>query len=168
MNPMRDIHIEKVTANMGVGEGGEKLQNCSALLSRISGKKAVWTVARVRNPVFKIKKGDPIGTKVTLRKKEAEEFLKKALDAVDKKISSRAFDGYGNFSFGVEEYIDFPGVKYDPKVGIVGFDVCVTLMRGGWRVAKRRRGRGMIGSRHRITREEGMEFAKKVLGVEIV
>ncbi|NYZ76568.1 50S ribosomal protein L5 [Candidatus Micrarchaeota archaeon] len=168
MNPMRDIRIEKVTANMGVGEGGEKLESCSGLLGKISGKKAVRTIARVRNLVFKIRKGDPIGTKVTIRSKEGEEFLRKALEAVDKKIGSRAFDKEGNFSFGVKEYIDFPGVKYDPKLGIVGFDVCVTLKRRGGRVARRRRGQHAIGRRHRITKEEGMSFAKDVLGVEIV
>jgi len=168
MNPMRDIRIDKVTLNIGVGEGGEKLQNSSALLDKISGKKAVRTMARVRNPVFKIKKGDPIGTKVTVRKKDAEELLKKALEAVDKKVGSGAFDREGNFSFGIKEYIDFPGAKYDPKLGIIGFDVCVTLKRRGERVARRRRARGIIGSKHRITREEGMEFAKAVLGVEIV
>jgi large subunit ribosomal protein L5 len=168
MNPMREIRVDKVTVNMGVGEGGEKLQNCSGLLGKISGKKAVKTIARVRNPVFKIKQGDPIGTKVTMRRKEGEEFLNKALEAVDKKISSRAFDKEGNFSFGVKEYIDFPGVKYDPKLGIVGFDVCVTLKRRGSRVTTRRRGQHAIGRRHRITNEEGMTFAKEVLGVEIV
>ncbi|MCX6775466.1 MAG: 50S ribosomal protein L5 [Candidatus Micrarchaeota archaeon] len=168
MNPMREVRIDKVTANIGVGEGGEKLQSCSTLLNKMSGKKAVKTTARVRNLVFKIKKGDPIGTKVTLRNKDAEEFLKKALDAVDKKISSRAFDKEGNFSFGIEEYIDFPGVKYDPKLGIVGFDVCVTLKRRGVRVTKKRRGKATLGRRHRLTNEDGITFAKEVLGVEIV
>ena len=168
MNPMREIHVEKVTANMGVGEGGEKLQNLSGLLGKISGRNAVNTIARVRNPVFKIQKGDPIGTKVTMRGKGGEEFLKKALVAVDKKISSRAFDKEGNFSFGVKEYIDFPGVKYDPKIGIVGFDVCVTLKRRGSRVTRRRRGQHAIGRRHRVTKEDGLTFAKEILGVEIV
>jgi len=68
----------------------------------------------------------------------------------------------------VREYIDFPGIKYDPKLGIVGFDVCVTLKRRGWRVKDRRRGRSRIGRKHRITKDEGMAFAKDVLGVEIV
>lgn len=165
---MREIEIEKVTANIGVGEGGEKLERCLALLSKLTGKQAVKTLAKVRNPTFKIKKGDPIGAKITLRKKEAEEFLRKALEAVDRKISSNCFDEHGNFSFGVKEYIDFPGAKYDPKLGIVGFDVCVTLKRKGWRVKERRRGRSRVGGKHRITKEEGMNFAKEKLGVEIV
>ena len=168
MNPMREVRIEKVTLNIGVGEGGEKLQSCSSLLSKISGKKAVKTAARIRNPVFKIQKGDPIGTKVTLRKKDGEELLKKALEAVDKKISSRGFDREGNFSFGIKEYIDFPGVKYDPKLGIVGFDVCVTLKRKGGRVTRKRRGKAKIGRKHMLTKDDGIAFAKEVLGVEIV
>jgi large subunit ribosomal protein L5 len=165
---MREIGIEKVTANIGVGEGGEKLERCLALLTTLAGRQAVKTVARVRNPTFKIKKGDPIGVKVTLRGKEAEEFLMKALDAVDKKVSLSSFDEHGNFSFGVKEYIDFPGAKYDPKLGIVGFDVCVTLKRKGWRVGERRRGRSRVGRKHKITKEEGVAFAKEKLGVEVV
>lgn len=167
-NPMREIEIEKVTLNIGVGKGGEKLENAKKLLERLSGCKAVPTKAKVRNPVFRIKKGDMIGTKTTMRGKAALEFLKKALQAKDNSLPARSFDNLGNFSFGIGEYIEFPGAKYDPKIGIIGFDVCVTLRRkGGRRVALRRRGRAKIGKAHLLTKSEGIEFAKNVLGIKV-
>ncbi|MCX8197157.1 MAG: 50S ribosomal protein L5 [Candidatus Micrarchaeota archaeon] len=167
MNQMKEILIDKVTLNIGVGKGGQELENAKILLERLTGAKAVPTKAKVRNPVFRIKKGDPIGTKTTLRGQKAIEFLKKALKAKSFTLSSRCFDKEGNFSFGIAEYIDFPGAKYDPQIGILGFDVCVTLRRKGFRVAKRKRASSKIGKAHRITKQEGIEFAKKMLGVTV-
>jgi len=159
---MRDIVIDKVTINMGVGSAGEPLEKAKSLLKRITNKTVVETKAKVRNPTFKIKPGDKIGVKVTLRGSDAEEFLKKAFDAVDFKIKESSIDREGNFSFGIAEYIDFPGAKYDPNIGIMGFDVCVSLKRrGGARVSRRRRGAAKIGKKHRIAKEETIEFLKK-------
>ncbi len=167
-NPMREVKVEKVTLNIGVGGAGAALENAKLLLERLTGRKAVNTLARVRNPVFKIKRGDPIGAKVTIRGKGAVELVKKALEARDGKLNSRSFDRFGNFSFGVPEYIDFPGAKYDPKIGIIGFDVCATLRRaGGFRVAKRRRAAARVGKRHVVTREEALQFAQKNLGAVV-
>lgn len=168
-NPMREIVIDKVTLNVGVGEGGQKLENAKALLNRISGKKPATTLARIRSPTWGLKKGDPIGTKVTVRGKEATELLKRALDAVDYNVNARSFDKGGNFAFGVREYIDFPGVKYDPKIGMMGFDVCVTLKRRGGRVLRRKRAAARrIAPPHRITTDQAREFAKGALKVNVV
>ncbi len=167
-NPMRAVVVDKVTLNIGVGQAGEELENAKTLLSRLSGKKAVQTLARVRNPVFKIKKGDPIGAKVTLRGKDAIAFLKRALHVKDNKLSSRSFDREGNFSFGVPEYIELPDAKYDPKIGIIGFDVCVTLRRkGGWRNQRRRRAASQISPKHRVGKDDGVAFAQEHLGVSV-
>ncbi len=159
-NPMREILVEKVTLNIGTGESGQKLENAKTLLGLISNREPVATCAKVRNPVFKIKKGDKIGAKVTLRGKAAKDVLERALKAVENTLQERSFDANGNFSFGVKEYIDFPGVKYDPKIGIIGFDVCVTLRRRGARVATRRRAKGRVGKAHKLTRDEGIAFVK--------
>ncbi len=164
-NGMREIKVEKVTVNIGVGQSGQPLENARELLKTLTQRKPVTTMARIRNPVFKIKKGDPIGVKVTLRGSAGEEFLKKALDTVDSKVSGRSFDRLGNFSFGVKEYIDFPGAKYNPKIGVLGFDVCVTLSRRGARVKMRRKRTASIGKKHLITHDEGIEFAQKKLGM---
>jgi len=167
MNKMREVVLEKVTLNIGVGEAGEKLENAKRLLEKITEMKPVPTKARVRNPTFKIRQGDNIGAKVTLRGTKAEEVAKKALDTLDFKILTTCFDTSGNFSFGVKEYIDYPGLKYDPKIGMMGFDVCVTLKRRGYRIAKRRVARAKISQKHRVTKVEAIEFAKKQFGAKV-
>ncbi len=166
-NKMREVVIDKVTLNIGVGKAGQELENAKSLLERLSGSKAVPTHAKVRNPVFRIKKGDVIGTKSTLRGPAAIEFVKKALKVKGFALPPRSFDREGNFSFGVPEYIEFPGAKYDPKIGMLGFDVCVTLRRRGFRVGRRRRAKAKIGHRHRLTKNDGMEFAKSALALKV-
>lgn len=166
-NPMRLIVVDKVTLNIGVGKAGQELENAKELLEKLSGAKAVPTHAKIRNPVFRIKKGDVIGTKATLRGPGAIEFVKKALKVKQFALPSRSFDKEGNFSFGVPEYIEFPGAKYDPKIGMLGFDVCVTLRRRGFRVARRRHAKARIGHTHRLTKEDGMEFAKGAFGMKV-
>lgn len=165
-NPMREIRIEKVTINMGVGEPGPELDNAKKIVETISGRKAVITKARKRS-TFGVAKGRDIGVKVTLRKGEAAELLGRLLEAKEKKLKAGCFDENGNFSFGIEEYINIPGVKYDPEVGILGMDVAVTLERPGYRVKKRSLKRSRVGGAHRITKEEAVEFARKELGVEV-
>jgi large subunit ribosomal protein L5 len=166
-NPMREIMVEKVTVNMGVGEPGEGLNNAKTLMEALSEGKAIETKARDRNPTFKLRKGLPIGAKTTLRGKKATEFLKKALAAKKKVLRESNFDRKGNFSFGIKEYIDFPGAKYDPAIGMLGFDVCVTLARKGERVKKRKLKTSRVGRAHIITREEGIQFAKSRLDVTV-
>ncbi len=166
-NKMKDVVVDKVTLNIGIGKSGQELENAKTLLERLSGAKAVPTHAKTRNPVFKIKKGDVIGTKATLRGPMALEFVKKALKVKAFTLPSRSFDKEGNFSFGVPEYIEFPGAKYDPQIGMMGFDVCITLRRRGYRVVRRRRGKSHIGKSHRLTKEDGMEFAKGAFALSI-
>jgi large subunit ribosomal protein L5 len=119
-----------VTVNIGVGEPGEPLDQARDLLSRLAGgRKTIETRAKRRQPTFKLRKDLPIGTKVTLRGTEANEFLEKALTAKRKVLNEKNFDKQGNLAFGIHEYIDFPGIKYDPSMKMYGFDVCVSLMR---------------------------------------
>ncbi len=166
-NPMKEIVIDKVTVNMGVGEPGEKLDNAKKLMEALSGSKVVETKAHDRNPTFKLRKGLPIGAKTTLRGPKAAEFVGKALIANKKLLRASCFDKRGNFSFGVREYIDFPGAKYDPKIGMLGFDVCVTLTRRGERVKRRKVKPTSVGRSHLISKEEGIEFAKKKFDVNV-
>ena len=166
-NKMRDMLVEKVTVNMGVGSPGERLEYAKELLQRLTNRKVVETKARRREPVFKLRPGLPIGAKVTIRGKDALVFLDKALAARKRTVSANSFDDHGNFSFGIAEYIDFPGAKYDPKIGMFGFDVCITLTRPGKRVALRRIGSSKIGRNHRIKRDEALAFAKEKLGIKL-
>jgi len=163
---MRDIRIEKVTINIGVGESGDKLDRAKNLLEKLVEKKVVTTKTSKRT-TFGTPKGRPIGCMVTLRKKDAEIFLKKALEAVDNKLPESVFDKQGNFSFGIKEHIDLPGVKYDPDIGIFGMDVSVTLERPGFRV-KRKRIWSKIGKSHLITPKEAKHWVIKNYNVEVI
>jgi len=166
-NPMKKIRIEKVTVNIGAGEGGEKLERAVTLIERATVSKSVKTKTFKRIPSFNVRPNSVIGAKTTLRGESAAEFLKRAFDAVENKVKAHCFDATGNFSFGVKEYIDLPGIKYDPKIGIFGMDVCVTLVRPGYRVKQRRIRTASVGKAHRITKDEAMAFVKG-MGVEIV
>jgi large subunit ribosomal protein L5 len=163
---MKSIRIEKITLNIGCGGAGEKLDKAKKLLEFLTEKKVVITTTRSRTS-FGMAKGRPIGCKVTLRGKNAEEFLKKALSAVDSKLSKNIFDKHGSFSFGIKEHIDIPGIRYDPEIGIFGMDVCVTLERPGFRV-KRKKFPGKIGKKHLIYPEEAMEWVVKNYKVELI
>lgn len=164
---MRQVRVEKVTVNIGIGSPGERLEYAKALLKRLTSRDPIETQAKRREPVFKLRPGLPIGAKVTLRGKLALEFLDKALASRKRTLSSHSFDSFGNFSFGVPEYIDFPGAKYDPKIGMMGFDVCVTLARPGRRVGLRRIAQSPVGkSHHHIPKDEARRFAQEKLGVK--
>ncbi|MFH1520662.1 MAG: 50S ribosomal protein L5 [Candidatus Micrarchaeota archaeon] len=166
-NKMREILIEKVTVNIGVGAPGDKLEQAKSLLERLTEGIPVETHARRRDPVFKLRKGLSIGAKVTLRGDAAKTFLDKALNAKRRQLKLSNFDRQGNFAFGVQEYIDFPGAKYDPGIPMFGFDICVSLARKGRRVAIRKLRSAKIGKHHRVTRDEAMEFAKNILSAKL-
>lgn len=165
---MRSVRLEKVTLNIGAGEAGQKLENAKTLLGRITQRTPVVTRARARNPTWRLKKGDPIGAKVTLRGKPADELLRKALQAVEGKVRATSFDRGGTVSFGVREYIDFPGAKYDHTLGMMGFDVCVTLKKPGRRVTERRIGRARLPRKQRVTREEALDFLRTAFQAKVV
>lgn len=167
MNKLSLARIEKVTLNIGVGEGGQKLQNAKALLARISGRTPVITKARQRNPTFKTRKGDPIGVKVTLRGKPVFDVIKRALEARDNTLPASCFDKQGNVAFGVPEYIDYPGIIYDPAIGMLGFDVCVTMMKPGKRVQLRKVRKARLPKQQIVTPREAEEFFKNTFDAKI-
>ncbi|MEM0087657.1 MAG: 50S ribosomal protein L5 [Thermofilum sp.] len=167
-HPMRRVFVSKVVVNIGVGESGERLAKAAKLLETLTGQKPSFRRARKSIKEFGVKKGENIAVMVTLRGEKAISFLKRAFAAVENKISERSIDKHGNFSFGVKEHILLPGVKYDPEVGIFGFDVVVAMARPGFRVALRRRKRSKVPLRHRVTKEETIAYLEKVLGVKVV
>jgi large subunit ribosomal protein L5 len=167
-NKMRQIRLEKTVINIGVGDAGERLLKAEKVLKMVTGKKPVRTVAKTTNRDLGIREGMQIGCKVTLRGKEAEEFVKKAFWIRENRIATYSFDPAGNFSFGIQDYTDFPGMKYDPEIGIFGLDVCSSIGRAGKRVQKRKILRSRISKHHRVGRKEGVEFVKSKFGVEVV
>ena len=166
MNKMKEIRLEKVTINMGCGEAGPKLEKAKKLLSMLTGKKIVVTKTHKRTTFGGAKKR-PIGVKITLRGSDAKAFLDKALKSVEGGLKASQFDVSGNISFGIREYINMPGIKYDPEIGIMGMDVCVTLERAGYRVKRRMIRPSPVGRTHKITREESMEWLKKEFGAQV-
>jgi large subunit ribosomal protein L5 len=132
---MQVPRFEKITLNMGLGEAvTEKkfIESAVSDLASISGQKPIITKARKAIAGFKLRDGVPIGAKVTLRGTKMYEFLDRlitiALPRVRdfRGISSKSFDGRGNFSFGVKEQIIFPEVEYDKIDKIRGLDICFT------------------------------------------
>lgn len=168
MNPMREIRIEKVTLNIGVGEGGDKLLKAEKVLGEIAGRKPIRTIAKKTIRDFGIRQGEPVGCKVTLRGEAAEATLKRLLGAVEKRLNKTTFDDQGNFSFGIKEHIDIPGVKYDPEIGIFGMDVSVALCRPGYRVKYRRLEARRIPRAHRVTKDEAISFMTGKLGIQVI
>lgn len=167
-NPMREIRVEKVVINIGVGEAGEKLARAARVIELLTGQKPVQTLSKTTNKEWGIRKKMPIGVKATLRGKRAEEFLKKAFWVKDFKIMGYSFDQEGNFSFGISDYTDFEGMKYDPEIGIFGMDISVTLSRPGRRVSLRRRRRSKVGRKHRLDPKTAKNFLKERFNVEVV
>ena len=167
-NPMRTIDVEKVVVNIGVGEAGEKLLKAQKVLELVTGRKPVQTLSRSTIRDWGIRRNMPIGVRVTLRGPPAQEFLRKALAIRSNRLAAYSFDPHGNFSFGIPDYTDFSGMKYDPEIGVFGMDVAVALERPGFRIARRKIAPRKIPNSHRISRDEGIEFVRSTFSVEVV
>ncbi|OYT39871.1 MAG: 50S ribosomal protein L5 [Desulfurococcales archaeon ex4484_58] len=168
-NPMLKPRIAKVTVNISVGAATERLGNAMKVIEELTGQKPVPRRARRTIKDFGIRKGENIAAKVTLRGSRAIEFLNKVFEAIGYRVKASSFDEHGNLSLGIKEHIMFPGVKYDPEIGIFGMDIAITIERPGYRILRRKRCRKKhIPRRHRVSREEAMVFLHKEFGVEIV
>ena len=167
MSTMKAISVEKVTLNFGAGVDQKKLAKGIKLLTMVAGKAPVKTFAKKRIPTWGTRLGLPIGAKLTLRGDEAIALSKRLITAKDALLSKKSFDAAGNVSFGIHEYVDVPGAKYDPELGILGFEVSITLKRPGFRVKARKVMKRRIPLRHTIHQEEAISFFKETFGVKI-
>lgn len=167
-NRMSQPRIAKVTVNIGVGEGGEKLQKAEKVLSKLTGRKPVRTVGREMNRELNVKPGEPIGCKVTLRGDDAEKFVSRALYTRKNKVYEYSFDNQGNLQFGVSDYTNFEGERYDPDIGVFGMDVCITLEKPGHRIKRRKAMTRSVPTHHRVTRDEAKAFLSKKFQLEVV
>lgn len=168
MNVMLEPRIDKVVVHVGVGESGQRLANAETILKQITHQTPVRSIAKKTLPTFGIKKSEPIGAKLTLRGKAAEDFLSLALKAAGNSLKKGQFDEQGNFSFGIEEHTDFPGMRYNPEIGIFGMDVSVAMKRAGYRIARRRIAQKKLPLRQRLNKDDTIAFVQKKFGVEIL
>jgi large subunit ribosomal protein L5 len=132
-NPMQVPKLEKIVVNMGVGEAAgdqKKLDAAVAELMAITGQKPVKTKAKKAIAGFKIREGQAIGCKVTLRKARMYEFLDRLVTIAMPRVrdfrgipGNRGFDGRGNFAMGMKEQIVFPEINYDRVDTIRGMDI---------------------------------------------
>ena len=164
---MKRINVHKVVINIGVGRSGEPLDKAKNALLELTNQQPAVRGAKKTVRDFGIHKGEPIGVVVTLRREPAIEFLKRIIAAKRNVLKASSFDDYGNISVGIHEHIDIPGTKYNPDIGIFGMDVNIVLTRPGYRIAKKSRRSAKIGKRHRINKEEAVEFFKQEYGVEV-
>ena len=167
-NSMRKIFLSKVVLNMGVGKSGDPIEIGKKALTEITGKKPNPRNAKKSQRDWGIRKGEPIGVAVTVRDNDAVELLKRLLVAKDNKINGKAIDDEGNVSFGIKEHIDIPGIKYDPKIGILGLEVSIALARSGFNIKLRSQQKSKVGKKHRITKNDTIKFLTEKFGVQIV
>ena len=133
-NPMQVPRVTKIVLNMGIGEGvadRKKVDQAAADLSQIVGQKAVITKSRKSIATYKLRDGQAIGCKVTLRKTRMYEFLDRLVNIALPRVrdfrglNPSSFDGRGNYSLGIKEHIIFPEIDYDKAADIWGMDVTV-------------------------------------------
>lgn len=167
MNPLKSIRVEKITLNIGAGKDQTKLEKGIVLLNTITNTTPIKTVTNKRIQEWGLRPGLPIGCKLTLRKDKVTRMLPRLLDAVDNKLRERQFDDKGNIAFGIHEYIQIPGVKYDPNIGIMGLQVCITLERPGYRIKRRRLLTRKIPHKHYISKREAIDFMAKNFNTKI-
>lgn len=164
---MRTVHLDKVVINIGTGAGSEDAaDNARSLIKKLTNHEAGYAFSKRRDPELKLRKGQKIGAIVTLRKKDAFDFLKRAIDANNNRLGEDAISN-NSVNFGVKEYIYFTGVKYDPKIGILGMNVNAAFSRKGKRVESRKRRRSHVPKSHRdVQKEEIANYLEKNFGVK--
>ena len=127
--------LVKITINAGLGDikdNSKSIQIAQKELEQIAGQKPILTVAKKSVANFKVREGQNVGMKVTLRGGRMYEFFDKfisiALPRVRdfRGVSKKSFDGRGNYSMGVKEQLIFPEISYDQIEKVRGFDICIT------------------------------------------
>ena len=126
--------LDKIVINMGIGEGvadRKKVDNAAADLTMIAGQKAVITKSRKSIATYKLRDGQAIGCKVTLRKARMYDFLDRLVNIALPRVrdfrglNPKSFDGRGNYSLGIKEHIVFPEVDFDKVTDSWGLDITV-------------------------------------------
>ena len=164
LNPMREIKIEKIV--LSIGGTGEDLEKGVKLLKILTGRKPAKKRSHKRIPSLGVRPKLEVGAMVTLRQ-NMKEFLRKMLTTIDNKLTKKQISE-NNFSFGIKEYIEIPGVEYQRDIGIIGFDVTIVFKRTGKRVKLKKAKQGRIPKRQTISREEIIKFMEDNFQTEFI
>lgn len=167
MNKMRQIKIEKVTLNIGAGKDQARLEKGIKLIKHITNISPVKTITKKRIPSWGVRPGLPIGCKLTIRDGSNKELIKRLLKAKANKLVMSNFDENGSIAFGIHEYIDIPQVAYNPEVGLMGLQVCITLERPGFRIKRRKYKAKKLPEKQRISRDDAIKYMQETFGVSL-
>ncbi len=154
---MRKIKIEKVV--LGVGGTADGLEKGFKLLKILTNKNPAKIKSKKRIPTWGVRPGLEVGAVVTLRK-DFDDLLKKLLISIDNTLKYKQISE-NNFSFGIKEYIEIPGIEYQRDIGIIGLDVTIVFKRSGRRVGQRKIKRGKVSKKQVITPEEIIKFMEE-------
>jgi len=168
MTSMKEVKIEKVTFNIGAGKDQALLEKGMILLKNITGIDPIKTISNKRIPSWGVRPGLPVGTMITIRDQvKIKDLVERCLKAKDNLIKKSCFDQAGNVAFGIHEYIDVPGLEYDPKIGIIGFQLCITLKRPGFAIKNKSANKKNIGKKHKITQDDAIRFMEEQYKIKV-
>ena len=156
-NPMRKVRMEKIV--LSVGGTGEELEKGVRLLKLLTGRIPAKMESRKRIPSLGVRPKLEVGAVVTIRK-NLKEVLRKMLSPLDNTLKKSQISE-NNFSFGIKEYIEVPGIEYQRDIGIKGLDVTVTFQRAGRRVKLKKIKSQRIPKKQAVTREEIIKFMEE-------
>merc|ERR1712100_207314 len=159
-NVMKEIKIDKLVINCSVGEAGDKILKAVKVLKDLTGQEPVVSKCKYTIRSFGIRRGDKIATHVTVRGDKAKEILERGLKVKEYELPKGCFSKDGHFGFGIQEHIDL-GIRYDPYTGIFGMDFYVVRKKPGYRVSRRKRCRGRLGTAQKIGKEDAQEWFKQ-------
>jgi large subunit ribosomal protein L5 len=133
-NPMQVPRVDKIVLNMGIGEAvadRKKVEQAAEAMAAIAGQKPIITKSRMSIATYKLRDGQAIGCKVTLRKARMYEFLDRLVNIALPRVrdfrglNPKSFDGRGNYSLGIKEHTIFPEIDYDKAQDMWGMDITV-------------------------------------------
>ncbi|MCK9568389.1 50S ribosomal protein L5 [Candidatus Pacearchaeota archaeon] len=163
-NATRKIRIEKVV--LSVGGTAEELEKGFKLLQLVTNRTPAKMKSSKRIPSFGVRPGLQVGAVVTIRK-DTKDNLKRLLTAIENRLRKKQISE-NNFSFGIKEYIEIPGMEYQRDLGVRGLDVTVVFKRMGRRVKLRKMKSGKIPLRQKISREEIIKFMEENFQTEFI